>query len=164
MLEDLRRIAREAVPSLPLDLSTLEALYREELVRPRFYALLIGSFAALAGLLALVGLYGTVSYSVHRRTRELGIRIALGAQAGTLVRSVLRGGVMDAMLGIVLGVGASMLTTRFVAEYLFQVEPTDTITFVVTASLLLAASLLAAWIPARRVARVDPHVSLSSEA
>jgi len=164
MLEDLKSITREARPNLPLDLSTLEALYREELVRPRFYALLIGSFAGLAGLLALVGLYGTVSYSVQRRTRELGIRIALGAQAGTLVRSVLRGGVTDAMLGIALGVAASLLTTRLIPEYLFQVEPTDALTFASTAGLLLVASLLAAWIPARRVARVDPQLSLSSEA
>ena len=164
ILDDLRSIARSVAPNLPLELSTLEALYREELVRPRFYALLIGSFATLAGLLALFGLYGTVSYSVQRRTRELGIRIALGASENALVGSVVREGFMDAMLGIVLGVAASLITTRFVAAYLFRVEPTDVTTFAVTATLLLAASLVAAWIPARGVARVDPYLSLNSEA
>lgn len=113
---------------------------------------------------ALFGLYGTVSYSVQRRTRELGIRIALGASENALVGSVVREGFMDAMLGIVLGVAASLLTTRFVAAYLFRVEPTDVTTFAVTATLLLAASLVAAWIPARGVARVDPYLSLNSEA
>ena len=148
---------------LPLDLSTLEALYREELVRPRFYALLVGSFAVLAALLALVGLYSTVAYSVRRRTRELGIRIALGARTGTLIRSVIQSGLADAALGIVVGVGVSMLVTRLVADYLFRVEPTDVITFTAAAGLLLVASLVAAWIPARRISRVDPHISLSSE-
>ena len=163
LLGDLSVVVREIAPTLPTDLATLEGRYRDELVRPRFYALLIGAFALLAGALALVGLYGTVAYSVRRRTREFGIRAALGASSSVLVRAVLVGGAVDATAGCAFGLILSLGATRFVADYLYRVEPTDVVTWMGTALLLLLASMIAAWVPARRVAGTDARISLTQD-
>jgi putative ABC transport system permease protein len=126
----------------------------------RYPSYLIGSFAALALTLAVVGLYGLLSYSVAQRTREIGIRAALGAQRRDILRLVLRDGVIASGMGVAIGVVAGLLLTRLMSSLLFGVEPHDWITFSSVSVLLLAVALAACAIPARRAMRVDPIVTL----
>jgi ABC-type antimicrobial peptide transport system permease subunit len=121
---------------------------------------LLAGFAVLALLLAAVGIYGVTSYSVKQRTHELGIRIALGAQAGDVLKSVLTQELKLALAGIVIGLTAAFSLTRWMKSLLFEVRPTDPMTFAVTALSLITVALLACWIPARRATRVDPLATL----
>ena len=129
----------------------------------RYPSYLIGSFAALALTLAVVGLYGLLSYSVAQRTREIGIRAALGAQRRDILRLVLRDGVVTSILGVALGVAAALALTRLMSSLLFGVEPRDWATFSSVSVLLLAVALAASTIPACRAMRVDPLVTLRHE-
>jgi len=126
----------------------------------RFNAFLLGIFSALAVTLAAVGLYGVLSYVSTQRTREVGIRIALGAETGVVVRQVLWQGLRLALVGIAAGIAAALALTRLIRSLLFGVSVTDAFTFVLVTLLLLVIALLASWIPARRAARVDPMVAL----
>ena len=129
----------------------------------RFALVLIGVFATIALLLSVVGIYGVTAYGVAQRTREIGIRRALGAQPGAVLGLLLRQGLHLILAGTVLGVGASVALTRFLASMLFEVTPTDPLTFALVVVVLAGVAILACWIPARRAMRVDPMVALHYE-
>ncbi len=128
-----------------------------------FALILIGAFATTALVLSMVGIYGVTAYSVAQRTREFGIRIALGAQRGALLRLLLRQGMLLVVCGVIAGVIASLALTRFLASMLFDVQPTDRLTFACVVLLLVAVSATACFLPARRAMRIDPMVALRHE-
>jgi ABC-type antimicrobial peptide transport system permease subunit len=129
----------------------------------RYPSYLIGSFAALALVLAVVGLYGLIVHMVLQRTREIGIRVALGAQRHDIMRIVLRQGIRATLAGVAIGVAAGRVLTRLLRSLLFGVTPGDWLTFLSVALLLLVVALAACAIPARRAMRVDPIVALRYE-
>jgi ABC-type antimicrobial peptide transport system permease subunit len=135
----------------------------ESLAPRRFVVTLLGIFAGLALLMAVIGLYGVISYSVTQRTQEIGIRMALGAQASGVLSLVIGQGMLLAGIGAVLGLAASVAFSRFLKNQLFQVSAFDPLTFTATAFILIAAALLATYIPARRATRVDPMEALRHE-
>ena len=151
-------------PNLALDeVQTLEERLAASVARPRFYAAVMMVFAVLALLLAVVGLYGVLSYVVTRRTRETGVRIALGAARGQVVGGALWSGIKLALLGVVLGVAGAFALQRFVQGLLYEVTPTDPLTFAGLSAALLATALLASLVPARRAAAIDPVEALRHE-
>jgi ABC-type antimicrobial peptide transport system permease subunit len=125
--------------------------------------LLLGLLAAIALLLAGVGIYGVIAYGVQRRRREIGVRMALGAQRGDVLRLVMGQSLTLTAIGIAAGVGAALLLTRFLASLLYSVHPHDPATFAAVAALLTGVALLASYLPARRALRVDPTVALRQE-
>ena len=129
----------------------------------RFNLWLMGSFALLALLLAALGIYGVMTYTTAQRTRELGIRLALGAQSSDLLKLVTVHGMKLAFLGVALGLLGSFALTRLMKSLLFEVGPTDPLTFSVVPVLLALVSLAACYIPARRATKVDPLIALRSE-
>jgi putative ABC transport system permease protein len=135
----------------------------DSVAAPRFNSLLLALFAAVALLLTAIGLYGVVAYSVTQRTQEIGIRLALGAQARQVLQLVIGQGLRLALFGLALGVAASLVLTRWLSSLLFNVSPTDALTFALVSVLLLVVALLACWIPARRATRVDPMMALRCE-
>jgi len=160
----VRRELQQLDPTLPISqVRTLDEIVSAAQSRPRFLTVLLTSFSSLALLLAATGIYGVISYSVSRRTREFGLRMAVGAQRSDVVELVLKRGIRLAALGIVLGLAAAFGLTRFLSAMLFGIAPTDSATFLVTPILLIAIALLACWLPARRAARVDPMVALRHE-
>jgi putative ABC transport system permease protein len=130
---------------------------------PRFNTLLLGLFAGLALILTAVGLYGVISCSVSQSTHELGIRLALGAQSGDVLKLVVGQGMVLALVGVVIGLGAAFALTRLMSSLLFGVSPSDPLTFVSIAALLLGVALAACYIPARRATQVDPLIALRCE-
>src|SRR5262245_58768803 len=160
----VRQAAREIDSNLPLfNLKTLAALVDESLAQERLISTLSSFFGLLSLLLAAIGLYGILAYSVSRRTREIGIRIALGAHPGAVLRMVLRQGLILTLLGGGIGLAASLGATRLLASQLFDVTPTDPVTFVVAPILLLTVALLAGLVPARRATNVDPLIAIRQE-
>ena len=153
-------IDRDAAVALAMPLDDLLAT---EFKEPTFYLLLIGSFAAIAVILAAVGVYGVISYSAARRTHEMGVRLALGAAASEPFRLVAGEGMRLALVGGAIGLGLSVLLTRYLRTLLYGVAPTDPLMFAVAPGVLLLIALLACWIPARRAARIDPITALRSE-
>jgi putative ABC transport system permease protein len=148
-------------PAVPLsDFETIDGRLRESLREPRFYTLMALTCAAMAVLFVTFGLYGLVSYSVGRRTTELGIRMAIGAQRGAILRMVLGQGLRMAMTGVTLGVGITLIFSRALASLLFGVEPVDPPTFAVAAALVILVTLAASYAPARRASRVNPIAAL----
>jgi ABC-type antimicrobial peptide transport system permease subunit len=129
----------------------------------RFSLVLIGAFATLALLLAAIGIYAVLAYSVARRTHEIGVRIALGARSGDVVRLVLGQGLRVAAIGIVFGVAGSLVLTRFLQSLLYEVQPTDPPTFIGALLLLVTVSVAASYLPTLRAMRVDPMVALRYE-
>ncbi len=151
-------------PELPMAaVATMDQLLADSLSRSRFTMLLLGIFAAVALLLAAVGIYGLIAYSVTQRTQELGIRIALGAQRRDVLRLVLAQGTRLTLLGVAIGVLAALTFSRLLASLLFSVSPTDPLTFAGVAALLMFVALIASYLPARRAMRVDPIVALRYE-
>jgi putative ABC transport system permease protein len=158
---DIRKHVQAVDPLLPLhDLQTMEQRLAATIGPRRVSLLLVGAFALLALALAAVGIYGVVAYAVSQRTHEVGVRMALGASPTQVVTGLLRDALRPTLIGIVLGLAAATLATKVIASFLFNTEPTDPGTFAAAAMLMLAAATLAAWIPARRAARVDPVEAL----
>jgi putative ABC transport system permease protein len=133
------------------------------MAQKRFLFLLAGVFAAAALTLAAVGLYGLLSYSVARRTQEIGVRAALGAKRSDVLRLILGEGARLALMGVAIGVVASLAVTRLMSSLLFDIQPTDPLTFVAVAALLSLVALFASYLPARRAMKVDPMVALRYE-
>jgi putative ABC transport system permease protein len=131
--------------------------------RQRFNMLLLIIFGAAGLLMAAIGVYGVMSYSVQQRTQELGVRMALGAQASNLRNMVIGQGMLLATAGLILGVGGAFWLTRFLTSFLFGVKPWDPLVFVLTPLLLYVVALIAVWIPAQRATRVDPMTALRLE-
>jgi predicted permease len=142
---------------------SMEEVVAQAIGQPRFNLLLLNAFAALALLLAAVGIYGVMAYAVHRRTQELGIRLALGAQTRDLRRLVVGQGMALAAVGVALGLAAAFGTTHIMQAMLFEVTPTDPPTFLAISTLLLTVALLATYLPARRATRIDPLTALRAE-
>ena len=160
----LRKAVQEANPALPqIEISTMSGLVDRSLGTDRLIATLSSCFGALALLLASIGLYGVMSYAVARRTNEIGIRMALGARRGNVLRLVLGNGSKLALAGVAVGIVAALGLTRFLSSLLFDVKPTDPLTFFAVAVLLGGVALLASYIPARRATKVDPMVALRYE-
>ena len=151
-------------PNVPLDkIYPLEQRVGEATISPRFTAMLVGMFAALGLVLAAVGIYGLVTYAVSERTKEIGIRRALGAQEGALIRSVLRQGIALTAGGLTAGIVIALWVTRTMSTVLFSVSTTDPVTFATVAILIAAVALFASYVPARRATKVDPLVALRYE-
>ncbi|HEX8140373.1 MAG TPA: ABC transporter permease [Pyrinomonadaceae bacterium] len=158
--EQLRAVERDA----PIyDVKTMNEIVAESVARPKFSALLVSIFACVALILASIGLYGVVSYSVAQRTREIGIRMALGAQRGDVLKMVLGGGLKLILTGLLIGVAASFALTRLMRSLLFDVTTTDPLTYLGVSALLAIAALLACYLPARRATKVDPMEALRYE-
>jgi putative ABC transport system permease protein len=158
-----RHIFHDLAPDTPVKFSSFAQEMGGWLGQRRFLLLLVGLFAAAALTLAAVGIYGVVAYSVARRTQEIGIRMALGAQRSDVLRLILGEGVRMAVLGVTIGIAASLAITRVMSTLLFGVSSTDPLTFAGVAALLSLVALLASYIPARRAMRVDPLVALRYE-
>jgi ABC-type antimicrobial peptide transport system permease subunit len=164
LVSALRRAVREADPELVIvQAKTMSEHISLSLFLPRLGALLLGSFGLMALALATVGLYGVVSYSASRRTREVGIRIALGADQGEVIRMVVRDGMGVVLAGGLVGLGASLLLARLLAQYLIGIGPLDPVTLGGVTLALLAASAIAAFVPARRASRVSPTTALKAD-
>ncbi|MET0397799.1 MAG: ABC transporter permease [Longimicrobiaceae bacterium] len=157
----VREAIRALDPELPLaDVRTLDQVRGESVARPRFLALLLGAFAAVALVLAVVGIYGTLAYLVAQRTYEMGVRMALGARPASIRRLVVGQGMAMTLAGVAVGVAAALGLTRLLAHLLYGVTATDAATFVVVPVGLALAAGVAAYVPARRATRVDPLVAL----
>jgi predicted permease len=160
LIPAMRSMMQSLNRDLPTNFRTLEQIFSSSLNNRRFSLVIFGSFAAVALLLAALGIYGVTSYAVTQRTTEIGIRIALGAQLANVWRLVIGQGMKSVLLGIVIGLGGAFALTRLIAHLLFAVSTTDPLTFAVVSIGLAMVALLACWIPARRATRVNPIVAL----
>ena len=153
--------ARAIDPNVPIyDVKSMEQWLSASLARRRFAMLALGLFAVAAMLLASVGIYGVMSYAVAERTREIGIRVAMGAQTRNVIELVIGQGMMLAGIGVGIGLAGAAGLTRLMKNLLFIVSPSDPLTFIVIALLLAGVALLACYLPARRAAKVDPMIAL----
>jgi ABC-type antimicrobial peptide transport system permease subunit len=142
---------------------TLDALIARNTAEPLFQARLLAVFSLFALALAAIGIYGVLSHAVAMRTQEIGIRMALGAERRDVMRMVMRRTLALAATGVVIGTGGALLATRVLAKLLFEVKPTDAVTFLAVIFVLILVAIAAGWIPARRATRVDPMVALRYE-
>jgi putative ABC transport system permease protein len=147
----------------PTRVATMNELLSASVAQPRFNTFLIGLFAALAFVLAAIGIYGVISYDVSQRTSEIGIRMALGAERRDILKLILRQGAVLTLAGLVLGIAGAFALTRFLSGLLFEVRPTDPATYVVVSILLTAVAIAACLIPSRRATKVDPLEALRYE-
>jgi predicted permease len=160
----VRRVAQQLDPNLPLfEIKTMAQRVKESFWPTRTMSKLVGIFGAIALLLACAGLYGVLSYMVARRTREIGLRLALGAQTGDVLRLIIRQGLRLALGGVALGLIAALGMTRVLAGFLHGVSATDPLTFALIPPLLIAVALLACYLPARRATKVDPLAAIRRE-
>jgi len=164
LLAAVRREVKALDPNLPIsNVRMMEEVIAQSLATRRFVLLLFGLFAGLALLLATIGIYGVLTASVSQRTRELGVRIALGATTRDVRRLIVGQGLKLVLSGLVVGVVSALALKRVIGKLLFGVSPTDPMTFLAIAVLMIAVALLACWIPARRATKVDPLLALRSE-
>ena len=164
IVSSLRAALREVADDLSMaNVRTMDQLFVSTIANQRLVLLLLGAFAALALLLAGVGLYGVVSYSVGQRTREIGIRVALGATSSSVVRLTMNEGLKRASAGFFIGVAAALALTRLLQSLLFETSPHDLVVMAAVVVVLSAVAMLACWLPARRAAKVDPVVALRAE-
>jgi predicted permease len=159
-----RAMLRSIDATLPLSgVTTFKAQMNECISQERFTTAFLMIFASMALLLIVIGIYGVVSYAVGQRTREIGIRMALGAQKTSILAMVLKQGLLLSAAGSAVGVIGAIGLTRFLSSYLYGISATDPVTFILVPLLITGVSLLACWLPARRAARVDPMVALRCE-
>jgi len=164
LLADVQQAVWAMNPSLPLaNVRTLEEIYARSLARTSFTLVLLGIAGAMALLIGLVGIYGVISYSVLQRTREIGIRMALGAHQKELTRMFVSHGLMLALIGVVCGLAGAAALTRVLRSLLYGVNPIDPVTYAAVAAGLIAATVLASYIPASRAMAVDPVEALRAE-
>jgi putative ABC transport system permease protein len=164
----LQRAIRSEIKSLDAALPvanyrTMERVVADAVARPRFSTVLFGLFAVTALLLTVVGLYGVVAYAASQRMREIGIRIALGAQTRQVLLLVIRQGMLPALIGLVIGIAGAFTLTRLLANQLYEVKSTDPLTYCAVVVVLLLVTLFSCWLPARRAAGLDPLVALRCE-
>ena len=163
LAETLRRLARAQASEVPVKFTTMEAILADNVAAPRFRTLLFAAFAGLAICLAMAGIYGVMAFAVGKRSSEIGLRIALGASEGSILRSILGQGLLLASVGLALGLGAAVTGTRLLKSMLFQVQPNDPWVYLAVAVLLGAVTLIASYVPARRAAKTDPLTALRQE-
>jgi predicted permease len=164
LIPAVRKAVGQVDPNLPVaNFRTQTAQIKQTLFQQRLLSDLSSLFAALALALVCVGLYGVVSYGVAQRTNEIGIRMALGAQRSDVLKLVVGQGLRMTLIGVAIGIGAALVLTRFLSSLLFDVKPTDPLTFIAVSLVLICVALLASYIPARRAAKVDPMVALRYE-
>jgi putative ABC transport system permease protein len=160
----MRSRFRELDPNQPIQrMGSMDDLLDATTAEPQFYSRMLGSFSAIALLLASIGIYGVMAYSVAQRTREIGIRIALGAQRGSIFRSVMGRSAVVIASGVAVGLGGAFAVTRVLEKLLYEIKPTDAATYVVVPAILIAVALLASYLPAKRATTVDPTVALRYE-
>jgi ABC-type antimicrobial peptide transport system permease subunit len=162
-LDGARRILRELDPNIPLRLNTFTEVFAASLNTRRFNLVLVGIFAGSALLLAIAGIYGVLAYSVARRTREIGVRIALGATSSGVLGLVLRQSMLTAAAGVAAGMLGALVLMRLARSLLYEISPADPLTYTAGAVLLLLVSALASYVPARRAASINPTDALRSE-
>jgi putative ABC transport system permease protein len=164
MIAAARRQVLALDPELPIyDVNTLTERLENSLAPERLSLSLLGSFAAVALLLAVIGLYGVVSYAVTQRSHEIGVRMALGAQSRDVLKLVIGQGMKLVLIGVLIGLGGALALTRLMRTLLFGVSATDPLTFGLIAALLTGVALLACYLPARRATKVDPMIALRHE-
>jgi predicted permease len=164
LMKEVRRAVWSVDPNLPLaDVRTLESYYRQSMARTSFTLVILAVAGVMALLLGVVGLYGIIAYSVSQRTREIGIRMALGARPQELTGMFVRQGLLLAAAGVACGLGAAFVVVRLMSSLLFNVRPVDPLTYAATSLALVAATVLASYLPSRRVAAVDPVEAMRAE-
>ena len=159
----MRETVRSLDPQLPLKFRTLDQVFSSSLDQRRFSLVIFGVFGVVALVLAAMGIYGVTAYAVTQRTREIGIRMALGAQIGDVLKLVLRYAMSLVVIGTLVGLAGAFAITRVMSTLLFQVTPTDVTTFILVPLILLLVALIASFIPARRATKVDPLITLKAE-
>lgn len=161
LIEPLRAILRDLDPDVPMSaVRSMDQIAAAAVAQPRLYLVLIASFAGTAMLLAAIGLYGVLAYAVGQRTHEIGIRLALGAGRGEVLRMVMAQAGRLAVAGVAIGLGVAVIASRALRSQLFEIAPTDTLTYVAVGTGLLLVAMIASWLPARRAARIDPLAAL----
>ena len=161
LVQPMRSLLQELDGDVPMSsVRSMPQVSSIAVAQPRLYLALIASFATTAMLLSAIGLYGVLAYAVGQRTREIGIRLALGAKRGEVLRMVMTQAGRLAITGVALGLGAALLASRALRSQLFEIAPTDVVTYVVVGVGLLIVALAASWIPARRASRIDPLAAL----
>lgn len=164
LVEPMRGVLQNLDPDVPMfAVRSMPQIVANAVAQPRLYMVLIACFAATAMLLAAIGLYGVLAYAVGQRTREIGIRLALGARRAEVLRMVMSQAGRLVLAGVALGLVAAVLASRLLRAQLFEIAPTDTATYVVVAIVLMAVSMVASWIPARRASRIDPMSALRQD-
>ncbi len=164
MAPAIRRTVWSFNRNLPVsDVLTMDRVIADATAQPRFEMLLLAVFAGVALILAAVGIYGVVSYSIARRRHEIGIRLSLGASRGNVLQMLLRQGLKQALIGAAAGVLGALLLSRLMTNMLYAVEPTDPLTFIAVALVLAVSAILATWLPARRAVRIEPMLALRNE-
>ena len=157
---NLRRAILQVEPNSTVTVNSMEDLIGDDVERERFQTAVLTSFAAAALVLAMLGVYSVVAFSTAQRTREIGLRMALGARARDVVAQMMRKGAIPAVVGLAIGLAASSVLTRFLESYLFEIEPAESWTYAAIVVVGLMLAFLASWLPARRAARVDPITAL----
>jgi putative ABC transport system permease protein len=164
VVEGMRAEIRQAAPDLPIQSTvTMDEAVAASVAQPRFRMVLLGLFATAATLIATCGLYGLMAYAVTQRRREIGVRMALGAERRDVLRLVLARALRTVGGGVIAGLAGAVAVTRVLQTFLFGVTPTDPIAFTIVTLLLIAVGLMAAWVPARRATRIDPCAALRAE-
>jgi putative ABC transport system permease protein len=163
LINTLRHLAHDTSPDVPVTFTTMEMRLSDDVATPRFRTLLLGIFAGIALCLAMAGVYGVMGYAVRQRTNEIGVRIALGAGTGSVLRMVLGQGLSYAGAGLILGLVAASASSRVLTSMLFQVQPNDPLVYLFVSAFLAATALVASYIPARHASKIDPMEALRCE-